>query len=102
MATTDGILGSSPLKAPAVEIVDLLSDSESEKGPIANDLSDGEDNGEDQWSMYEDALAEMVDDGLADDCESLRRPYFILTLKCKQQPSHVHLWRRSRFANDCA
>lgn len=68
MSTADGVLASSPLKAPVVEIVDLLSDSDVGNGPIADDLSGGEEDGEDQWSLYEDALAEMVDDGSADDC----------------------------------
>jgi len=68
MATANGVLGSSPLKAPAVEIVDLLSDSEAGNEPIPDDLLGDEENGEDQWSLYEDALAEMVDDGPVNDC----------------------------------
>lgn len=76
MASAEGPLGSSPLKAPAVEIVDLLSDNESVDGIIPEGLikeeneeddEDGED-GEDDWSLYEDALAEMGENGSVDHC----------------------------------
>lgn len=69
MATADGLLGSSPLKAPAIEIVELSSDDES-RGEIATGQlveDDDSEDGEDQWSMYEDALAEMDDEGPADE-----------------------------------
>lgn len=68
MSTANGVLASSPLKAPAVEIVNLLSDSEIGNELIPDDLLGGEQDDEDQWSLYEDALAEMVNDGSTDDC----------------------------------
>lgn len=68
MSTANGVLASSPLKAPAVEIVDLLSDNEVGSEPIPEDPLGGEQDDEDQWSLYEDALAEMVNDGSTDDC----------------------------------
>ena len=69
MASADGLLsGPSPLKAPAVEIVGLLSDVESSEEPQPEDLSHTEDNGEDSWSLYEDALDSMVDSTSPDNC----------------------------------
>lgn len=68
-------LHESPLKAPAVEIIDLLSEAESgEEIPCANgcdaweseEESDEDDQDEDGLSIYEEALAAMDDEELAD------------------------------------
>ena len=68
MMTANGVLSSSPLKAPAVEIVDLLSDNGSLNELKPEDLVSDDEIGDDQWSLYEDALAEMADDGPTDSC----------------------------------
>ena len=68
MASADGVLGSSPLKAPAVEVVDLLSDDESVNELVPEELIGAEDDEDDQWSLYEDALAEMDDEDPGDNC----------------------------------
>ena len=67
MASVNGVLSSSPLKAPAVEIVDLLSDDGSEDELVPQELVGGEheeeeEGDDDQWSLYEDALNEMGED----------------------------------------
>lgn len=64
------VLDGSPLKAPAIEIVDLLSDADSTpEGPIAAEVVDEEEDSsadarDEEWSMYEDALEGAVDDDL--------------------------------------
>ena len=73
MASADDVLDGSPLKAPAIEIVDLLSDAESTpEGPSAAEDVGVEDDSsadarEEEWSMYEDALEGAVDEGPAKD-----------------------------------
>lgn len=71
-------LHQSPLKAPAVEIIDLQSEPESgEEIPCANGgnawetelESDEDDQDEDGLSIYEEALAAMDDEELADSCK---------------------------------
>ena len=70
MASVNRVLSSSPLKAPAVEIVDLLSDDGSEDELVPQELVGGEheeeEGDDDQWSLYEDALNEMGEDALAE------------------------------------
>ena len=69
MSSADDILDGSPLKAPAIEIVDLLSDADSApEGPIAAEEVGEEDDSsadarDEEWSMYEDALEGAVDEG---------------------------------------
>ena len=77
MATADGPLnGSSPLKAPVVEIIDLLSsDIESSEELKPEELSSDEDDAEDQWSLYEDALEGMLDGDPPDDCGCYRSSF---------------------------
>lgn len=62
-----------PLKTPAVEIIDLLSDDGGELTKALEvrqtsedrDASEGSDSDEDsQWSLYEDALQEDDDEGV--------------------------------------
>lgn len=50
MTSESDTLHQSPLKAPAVEVVDLTSDE------IPADGADGDDEDDDQWSLYEDAI----------------------------------------------
>lgn len=76
MANADGVLSGSPLKVPAIEIVNLLSDAEDSTGyPVAPQEHTHEedagsiDTGNDQWSMYEDALQGALDHDTADHCE---------------------------------
>lgn len=71
MATTEGVLNGSPLKAPAIEIVDLLSDAEDsahEPAVAAENLHEEDDSSvdgkDDEWSLYEDALEGAADDGI--------------------------------------
>lgn len=80
-----GNLHESPLKAPAVEIIDLQSDIESEEdiSPCGNGCdgwetgedSDDDDQDEDGLSIYEDALNAMDDEELADGGKSTL-PFF--------------------------
>lgn len=71
MAEDDKVQWHPPLKAPAVEIIDLSSSDESlpktlsaentkDNRDALNDES--EDDDDDQWSMYEEAL-DGLDDG---------------------------------------
>ena len=75
MASADDVLDGSPLKAPAIEIVDLLSDAGSApEEPIATEEVGEEDDSsadarDEEWSMYEDALEGAVDDGPIKDCK---------------------------------
>lgn len=76
MANADGVFSGSPLKAPAIEIVNLLSDTEdSTDHPVGPPEQSHEedvgsiDTGNDEWSMYEDALAGALDHDTADHCE---------------------------------
>jgi hypothetical protein len=75
MASVDGTLAESPLKVRATEIIDLSEDSsvdqligaierKGERDALTNidtDLSEEEDD-DDQWSLYEDALEGMGDE----------------------------------------
>lgn len=66
MASAEGLLGGpSPLKAPAIEVVDLSSETEATAEVKHDDnLEDqwtDEEDPEDQWSLYEDALQGMMD-----------------------------------------
>ena len=78
MAEDSEIRWQAPLKVPAVEVIDLLSDDSGELGPgtlldesaekrdASGAESDGEDDGQweedSQWSLYEDAL--LGEDGV--------------------------------------
>ncbi|CAF9934336.1 MAG: NAD-dependent histone deacetylase sir2 [Heterodermia speciosa] len=68
MASADGMLGGSPLKAPAIEIVNLLSDAEDSANEPAppteqpQEDASSDDFRHEEWSMYEDALEGAVDD----------------------------------------
>ena len=70
MASVNGVLSSSPFKAPAVEIVDLLSDDGLEDELVPQELVGGEheegEGDDDEWSLYEDALNEMGEDASAE------------------------------------
>ena len=70
MATAEEVPSGSPLKVPAIEIVSLLSDAEDsahEPAVAAEDLREEDDSSvelnDDEWSMYEDALAGAIGDG---------------------------------------
>ena len=84
MASADDVPDGSPLKAPAIEIVDLLSDADSTpEGPIAAEEVGEEDGSsadarEEEWSMYEDALEGAVDDGPAKDRTYYPHPHSTL------------------------
>ena len=76
MANADSVFSGSPLKAPAIEIVNLLSDTEDSPGhPVDPPEQSHEedvgsiDTGNDEWSMYEDALAVALDDNTPNHCE---------------------------------
>ena len=68
MASPDGVLSGSPLKAPAIEIVNLLSDAEdsaNEPAPPSDHPNEDDASSDDfrqEWSMYEDALEGAVND----------------------------------------
>ena len=72
MASAEGILSGSPLKAPAIEVVSIVSDTEdSANEPATLAAHSQEEDGsevdkEDEWSMYEDALDGAVDDEIED------------------------------------
>ncbi len=79
MASVDEALAKSSLKTPATEIVDLSEDSSGDEvqGHIQparkRDAStnietnaDEEEDDDDQWSLYEDALEGMGDEELLD------------------------------------
>ena len=78
MASVDEALAKSPLKVPATEIVDLSEDSSADEAhhiqPAGErDAStniqtnvDEEEDDDDQWSLYEDALEGMGDEELLD------------------------------------
>lgn len=75
MASSQAALIDSSLKAPAVEVIDLLSDKGSDDGvkqpldrdALAKDGESEEDGDEEQWeseSLYEDALEGLGDEHL--------------------------------------
>lgn len=71
MACNNANLRESPLKAPAIEIVDLISDNGSSEETLAHCLEhdtrssrrveEDESEDDDDWSIYEDALDAMDD-----------------------------------------
>lgn len=74
MTNIEGGLSGSPLKGPAIEIVDLLSDAEdAEDEPTATgehaqeEDTSSDDIRDEEWSMYEDALEGAMDDDTVDD-----------------------------------
>ena len=87
MAEETKSLWQPPLKAPAIEIVDLLSDDSGEvlhqpllKEPAEiRDASstDSESSEDSQWSLYEDALLGEEEDGEVYGSESIDFPYVI-------------------------
>ena len=59
MDTIDACSNPSPLKIPVTEIVDLLTDDDgSPDSPDATGVDTFELGDEDEWSMFEDALAQ--------------------------------------------
>lgn len=90
--SANGNLHESPLKAPAVEIIDLEAESE-EEIPYANgcdawetqEESDQDDQDEDGLSIYEEVLATMDDEEQAGGGES---PPFWVMEGCHQS-SHL-------------
>lgn len=73
MADDDRIDWHVPLKAPAVEVVDLLSESKLNDDLVTVEKRDDEgdaledeveDDGDSQWSMYEDVLEIEQDGGI--------------------------------------
>ena len=84
MASADGVLSGSPLKTPAIEIVNLSDVEESVNEPVLPPSEDPEedDAGTDdfrheEWSMYEDALEGAVDDDPTDHSKHLKYVLFL-------------------------